>query len=304
MGEGNSIAFEDVRGARRETVSVNGLKLQSYLWGSPDAPPLLLVHGHMDSGLTFDGVAKRLQDRYFCIAPDLRGYGASDHTRNSLGYFMVEHVADLYALARHYGNGAPVRMVGHSFGGNLALIFAGTFPTLVSHVASLDAYGFVERDADAGPERLRRWVLETQREPVGLPRYRNEAAYFRRQQKRYPRVDPALDRKRHECMLRRSGSEEIHSSADPKHQWSAPDSPRLSELAVFWRRISASCLLVIAEDSELKRWVEGDAANSQLDARLKLLPEHARTVRMPECGHLLHLEKPAALSALLREFLQ
>jgi pimeloyl-ACP methyl ester carboxylesterase len=258
----------------------------------------------MDTGLTFGYAAQRLQKDYLCIAPDLRGYGGSSHTENPLGYFLFEHIADLFALTRHYAGEASVRMVGHSLGANLALIFAGTFPELVSHIVSIEGYGFRGGEADAGPERLRRWVGARQRRPADAKRYKDEVAYFRRQERRFPRVDPTLDRQRHQDVLRRCASGEVHLVADPKHQWPAPPVMSLAELALFWGRISAKCLLLLGEDSEVARWIEGDSESSRLDARIKLFPQHARTVTLRECGHLLHLEKPEEVTALLEEFLR
>ncbi len=43
-----------------------------------NGPPLLLVHGYPQTHVMWHKVAPRLAQRFTVVAPDLRGYGASD----------------------------------------------------------------------------------------------------------------------------------------------------------------------------------------------------------------------------------
>ena len=58
------------------------LNLHYAEWGTPDKPPLLLVHGGRDHCRSWDWVANELKDDWHIIAPDLRGHGDSDWSRS------------------------------------------------------------------------------------------------------------------------------------------------------------------------------------------------------------------------------
>ncbi len=61
---------------RHETVMANGVRLHVARTG--EGPPLVLLHGWPEFWLTWEPVMARLADRFSLIAPDLRGFGASE----------------------------------------------------------------------------------------------------------------------------------------------------------------------------------------------------------------------------------
>ena len=54
------------------------LRLHVLDWGNAHLPPLILLHGGMDHGRSWDQMAMRLRDRWHVIVPELRGHGDSD----------------------------------------------------------------------------------------------------------------------------------------------------------------------------------------------------------------------------------
>ncbi len=88
-------------------------------------PALLLLHGLGCDHTTWDPVIAQLAGRYTVIAPDLLGHGRSDKPRAdySLGGF-ANGMRDLLALLGF----DRVTVVGHSFGGGVAMQFAYQFP--------------------------------------------------------------------------------------------------------------------------------------------------------------------------------
>lgn len=100
--------------------------------GDPSGPLVVLVHGTMDRAAGMLPVARRLDERAggrLCIVRyDRRGYGRSTHLSP---YDMEHQVADLVGLLA----GRPAVLVGHSFGGNVALATATRHPRLVAGVA-------------------------------------------------------------------------------------------------------------------------------------------------------------------------
>ena len=94
------------------------LRLNYVDWGNTDAPPLLLVHGGRDHARSWDWVAEELRHDWHIIAPDLRGHGDSAWSPDG-NYEMSAFVYDLAQLV-HQLNLAPVTMIAHSMGGNIA----------------------------------------------------------------------------------------------------------------------------------------------------------------------------------------
>src|ERR1700734_1600020 len=110
------------------------LRLHYLDWGDREAPPLLLIHGVRDHARNGDAVAARLRKDWHVIAPDLRGHGDSDWAAG--GFYPTEaYVYDLWRLISE-ANLAPMSMIGHSLGGNIALRYAGAYP---EHVAKMIA---------------------------------------------------------------------------------------------------------------------------------------------------------------------
>jgi lipase len=92
--------------------------LHLHEWGDLDAPPLLCVHGVQAHGARFRKLAdERLASRYRVLAPDLRGHGRSGWEPP---WTIEQHVDDLLETLAAVGI-ERTTIVGHSFGGRLAL---------------------------------------------------------------------------------------------------------------------------------------------------------------------------------------
>jgi len=95
---------------------------------------VVLVHGSMDRSGGMVRAARRLDDRYRVLRYDRRGYGRSQAAGPP--FTMHRHVADLVALLR--GRQAAA-VVGHSYGGNVALALADLHPGLVRAVGTYES---------------------------------------------------------------------------------------------------------------------------------------------------------------------
>ena len=139
------------------------LRLHYVDWGNPDAPPLVLVHGGRDHCRNWDWVAADLARDWHVIAPDLRGHGDSAWASDG-DYGMTAFVYDLAQLIHGLGL-APVTLIAHSLGGNVALRYAGLYPANVAKIVAIEGLGpspewAAKRDAVPVDERLRRWIDE------------------------------------------------------------------------------------------------------------------------------------------------
>jgi pimeloyl-ACP methyl ester carboxylesterase len=126
---------------RTAMVEVNRTRLRIWDWGDPEAPVVLCAHGAHDHGRMFDELAPALAESLGAraVAVDLRGHG--DSGRLSSGHVWIAIALDLALLARHLGGGAPVGLVGHSFGAGLSMFTASVWPELVPWVVNLDGLG-------------------------------------------------------------------------------------------------------------------------------------------------------------------
>lgn len=90
---------------------------------------LVFIHGFGGHALQWEKQLAAFADRYRVVAPDLRGHGLSDHP-DSL-YSMQEHVNDLARIAEALALPARFVLIGHSFGGAIAIEFAVAYPSKV-----------------------------------------------------------------------------------------------------------------------------------------------------------------------------
>ncbi|MBR0896754.1 alpha/beta hydrolase [Bradyrhizobium tropiciagri] len=116
----------------------NGIKLRVAIGGH--GPPLLLLHGHPQTHVTWRKVAPDLAKRFTVIAPDLRGYGDSskppgddDHVTYSKREMASDFILLMRALNHHH-----FAVVGHDRGGRVAHRMALDHPNAVSRIAVLD----------------------------------------------------------------------------------------------------------------------------------------------------------------------
>ena len=93
-----------------------------YYYEEGKGPPLLLIHGFGASTYTWRHVAPELAKSYRVIAVDLKGFGQSDKPFD--GRYSVYDQAELLAQLIEDKDLRDLTLVGHSFGGGVALLLA------------------------------------------------------------------------------------------------------------------------------------------------------------------------------------
>jgi pimeloyl-ACP methyl ester carboxylesterase len=274
------------------------LRLHYVDWGNPGAPPLLLVHGGRDHCRNWDWVAAQLRHDWHIIAPDLRGHGDSEWTRDGV-YSMGNYVYDLAQLI-HQQELAPVTIVAHSLGGNIALRYTGTYPETVRKLVAIEGLGpspkiLAERAQQPVTTRLRTWI-EEQRSLAGrlARRYASIEDAFKRMQEENKHLSPA--RARH---LTQHG---VNQNEDGTYSWKFDNRVRArppvdlttTEIEALWAAITCPTLLVYGKES----W----ASNPLEDGRAAHF-KTARVALMEGAGHWVHHDKLDAFMTLLRGFL-
>ena len=283
-------------------ITLNGIKHQVYFWGKENKPKLFFLHGWLDTGASFQFVCDELQKDFFCIAPDLRGYGKSAHTSNPLGYFFYEYIADIACLFDYFSSQKPVRLVGHSLGGHLASMYAGTYPHRLSHLANLEGFGVTDHSESEAPLKLRQW-LES-KTGKGFHIYPSSEAFALRLVANNPRL--TLDRaKKITPFLCKKMKGGYQMAADFKHRMPNPHLFQMNQIIPFWEAISAKCLLLMGESTEMRAWIKTHhSLKEEITRRLKHFPKGSPLVTLKGCGHMMHLEKPKELAQIILDFVK
>src|SRR4051812_36718544 len=123
--------------AQYEEIELHGHRVSFQTAGSGDEL-LVLLHGITSTAEAWREVLPRLAERYTVIAPDMIGHGRSAKPRGdySLGAYAAG-VRDLLAVLG-YERGS---VVGHSFGGGIAMQFSYLFPEYVERMALISSGG-------------------------------------------------------------------------------------------------------------------------------------------------------------------
>jgi lipase len=131
------------------------VRLHAHEWGAADAPPLFCMHGVTSWGGRYRRLAQDRLGAFHVIAPDLRGHGLSSWEPPwNLGTNVADLVETLDAFQIERAD-----VVGHSWGGRLALELAARRPERVARLVLLDPVVWVpphialERAEDARQDR-------------------------------------------------------------------------------------------------------------------------------------------------------
>jgi pimeloyl-ACP methyl ester carboxylesterase len=101
-------------------------------------PPVVLIHGMVNSSRHWESVALRLADAYTVIAPDLIGHGDSATPRGD--YSLGAHAASIRDLLSAIGVDRAT-IVGHSLGGGVAMQFFYQFPQRTERLVLVSSGG-------------------------------------------------------------------------------------------------------------------------------------------------------------------
>ncbi len=284
---------------QKKFLKLHGLKHRYFFWGSAKNPPLFLVHGWLDTGAAFDFFCKHLEKKYFCVAPDLRGYGKSQHSLSPLGYFFYEYVADVAAGLDRLFPGEAVHLLGHSLGGAILSVYAGTFPERVRSFVNLEGF-LSSRRAKLDPaQRLRLWWESLDKNRFRI--FADNTAFAERLRQNFPKLTLSQVK-----FLARYLTEPVKGgvrmAADPRHKTLEPYPLHAKNLVSFWQKITAPSLFVVGEKTEFA----GRRPQSffrRLEMQHKEFPPHTHLHILPEARHSMHLENSEELAQLVLKFL-
>jgi pimeloyl-ACP methyl ester carboxylesterase len=280
---------------RSATHDIRGIGYQVSEWGDSSLPLLVLLHGWNDTGSSFQFFVDALQKDWFVIAPDWRGFGESRCRAES--YWFPDYIADLDRLLSLYSPEKPARLVGHSMGANVAGLYAGIMPERVAAFVNIEGFGLPESDPSNSPAHYRRWI-ETSREAQAYATYPDFAQLAERIRKRSPRMSEDMARFVARLWAAEEDDGTIVLRADPAHRLPNAIQYRRAEARACWEKIMAPVLVVKGAESDFFARAEKHAGPNEIDAFAA-----AESIEIPDAGHMVHFEQPAALAAAIEAFM-
>ena len=299
--------YQVKRTSRSEFVPIRNLNYHVRVWGRPGPAkvPLVMVHGWMDVGASYQFVIDAFASNHYVIAPDWRGYGLTDAPATD-NFWFPDYLADLDFLIDHFSPEAPVHLVGHSMGGNIAMLYAGVRPSRVSKLVNLEGFGMPATQPSQAPGRYARWMDELKalhRGEFDLHTYPDADAVARRLMKTNPRLsaDKAEWLARHWARAEADG--QWHILGHAAHKIVNAQLYRVDEVMESFRRIAAPTLAVEAEHDMFAQCYQCRYTLAEYHELLRAVSD-VRRARVAGAGHMMHHDKPAEVARLIEEFLQ
>jgi pimeloyl-ACP methyl ester carboxylesterase len=298
--------YQPRRPSRNEFVPIRNLKYHVLLWGEP-APgkvPLVMVHGWMDVAASYQFIVDAFAHDYYVIAPDWRGYGLTQ-SPDADNYWFPDYLADLDFLIDHYSPEHPVDLVGHSMGGNIAMLYAGSRPARIRKLVNLEGFGMAATRPAQAPRRYAKWMDELKafhRGEMALKAYDSVEGVAQRLMKTNKRLsqDKADWLARHWARPDAQGKWRI--LGDAAHKITNAQLYRVDEVLETYKAITAPTLAVEASDDSLVQWWQGKYTLAEYHERLRSVPD-VRTAVIQDAGHMLHHDQPEQLAQLIDGFL-
>jgi len=289
------MTYSIVRSPDRPLLDVRGLQFQLYRWGGDDPHPIVMVHGWGDSGATWQFVVDHMSPRRALLAYDARGFGGTQWPRD--GYWFPDYLADLEAIIDNVSPDAPVDLIGHSMGGNVAMLYAGIRRERVRRLINLEGFGMQRTQPEQAPARYREWLDE-------MRRNRDFATYdsFEHFASILARRNPRTPRDRLDFIARSWGRQRadgrIELRADPRHKHVNPMLYQREQALACWKEITAPTQLVVGGKSGFTKRV----LDEMVSERWQDAFNHT-VVTIADAGHMVHHEQPAAVAELIEAML-
>jgi pimeloyl-ACP methyl ester carboxylesterase len=280
-----------------------GVELDVAVAGDPANPAIILLHGFPESHRTWRYQIGELAKDHFVLAPDQRGFAKSSKPEGVENYTPDKPVADMIALADHFGI-ETFTLVGHDWGGAIAWMAALQNPARVARLMIINApHPFVfqrllfddmaQREASQYITAFRNPSIDAHIDKIGLSEFFDGS------------------------FMRHTDFEKVRDEKPVYlEQWSQPGA---MVAMLNWYRASALQVPGMDETPErpafldgpfpqlatptLVIWGTGDKA--LLPSNLEGLEEYVPnlTLRKIDAGHFVPWESPEAVTAAMREWL-
>ena len=253
----------------------------------------------MDCGASFKYMVAHLSDRFHLIAPDLRGFGETEHCAS--GYWFPDYFADLSVILDYFAPDTAVDLLGHSMGGNISLLYAGINPTRVGRVLSLEGIGMPPSKPSDALNKYQQWMQQIlSNEPSKI--YPSADMLKHSIYKGNPSLPDAIIEDLAELWGKPVGEGgAVMLKHDHKHRYVNPVRYSVEDTQEIWRSVQAKVGLVMAAESRIYKQFGINAGRvDEAKEALRIAPENYYLIE--NCNHMLHLEQPQKTAASVLDF--
>jgi pimeloyl-ACP methyl ester carboxylesterase len=283
---------------RHSFIDAQGLRIHCLEWGHFDGEPLILVHGYLDladSWRAFVAALETGQPNLRVIAPDCRGHGDSGWIGAGGYYHFPDYVFDLDCVVRAHSLDS-FTLIGHSMGGTISLLYAGTFPERVKKLVLIEGIGPLGMTFSEAPLKMEKWITELhERGRRHFREYTSLAAGASQLRQTNPRLseNKALEIAR--AAMKQNDRGKWIWKFDPLHRTTAPQPFYTAQALEFLRRIQCPVLLIDGEQSRQTR-------RTDKQERYEAIANHQR-ITINGAGHMVHQDNPDQLADVVRDFI-
>jgi pimeloyl-ACP methyl ester carboxylesterase len=283
---------------RHTFVDSHGLPIHCLEWGDFEGAPLILVHGYLDLAESWRAFVAALQTRqqnFWVIAPDCRGHGDSGWIGAGGYYQFPDYVFDLDCVVRAHSLDS-FTLMGHSMGGTISLLYAGTFPERIKKLVLIEGIGPIGMSFSDAPVRMERWITELhERGRRHFREYTSLAAGATQLRQTNPRLSENAALEIARAAMKQNDRGKWIWKFDPLHRTTAPQPFYTAQALEFLRRIQSPVLLIDGAQSRQMR-------RTDKQERYAAIANHQR-VTITDAGHMVHQDNPEQLADVIGDFI-
>jgi pimeloyl-ACP methyl ester carboxylesterase len=276
---------------QRSFVKVEGARIETLVWGEAGRSGVLLLHGHGAHADWYSFIAPFFADRHRVVALSWSGMGASDWRETySVEQFGREALAITKATGLFDASVPPI-IVGHSFGGRIAIDLAADYGEKFGAAIIVDPPVFA-------PANLKEMI------PRRAPRQYHHIYPTLTEALAHFRLAPAQPCSNFYILdhIARLSLHKVPGTVGGEPGWSWRFDPAL------WLQLkhrnpmpfirAARCPLALVRGSRSRLMRHDDAAHM-----MAALPEGAPYVEVPEADHHVMLDQPLAFVTAIEALL-
>ncbi len=284
---------------KKRSLDVRGLKIHYAEWGDRQGEPFILLHGFLDHSRSWDpfvtAMEKISKRPIWIIAPDCRGHGDSGWVGAGGYYHFPDYVLDLDSLIHNLGM-PIVTLMGHSMGGTISFLYAGTFPNRVKQLILVEGLGPEGLTPANAPLKMGKWLSDIK--AMGQKKNSKDLTpelAAKRLRRRNPRLKAQMAMHLAHHGTKKQSNGNWVWKFDPLNRTTSPQPFYVEQALKFLSRIKCPALVV---------WGKESNHPSQRDMKERLHTLAHRTVaEISRAGHLVHHENPEELAQVVANFL-
>lgn len=136
--------------------NINGYPFHTEIYGKNKQNTIIVVHGGPGGDLKYLKSLKKLEDEYHIVFYDQRGSGRSPRVAKEQ-LTLEQNLNDLNSIIEYFNNGKKVYLIGHSWGGMLAIGYISRNPEKISKAVIIEPGMLNQKAAIAFVKKMKKY---------------------------------------------------------------------------------------------------------------------------------------------------